>query len=237
LDRPHSSPKILLAGLGAALIFLTTSLNRSLLAGTLSFSAGVMVYVSLVEVIGVSTEYFRKGYSEPLSEALATASFFGGVILMAIVDRIVHAVFTAVSSGDRTSDGPGENSSSVGTGAEGSDSEGEGLAIGAVGRIAERRRLLAMSAIVSAAIVLHNIPEGMATYVASFHSVNSGLPLAAAIAVHNIPEGACLTPALPTGTSSFPPHRYLFCRGHGNLCRLLSLCKLGAAAHCSHRSA
>jgi len=34
-----------------------------------------------------------------------------------------------------------------------------------------------------------------ATYVASFHSVSSGLPLAAAIAVHNIPEG--LAVAMP----------------------------------------
>lgn len=181
-------------GLGAALIFLTSSLNRSLLAGTLAFSAGVMVYVSLVEVIGVSTEYFRKGFSEPLSFALATGSFFGGVAIMAVVDRIVHAVFTAVSSGHRTSDlshlgddPAGGNGEAGATGC--SDSEEEGAAIETVGRITERRRLLAMSAVVSAAIVLHNIPEGMATYVASFHSVGSGLPLAAAIAVHNIPEG------------------------------------------------
>lgn len=29
----------------------------------------------------------------------------------------------------------------------------------------------------------------MATYVASYHSVTSGLPLAIAIAIHNVPEG------------------------------------------------
>ena len=52
-----------------------------------------------------------------------------------------------------------------------------------------------MSAVVSTAIVLHNIPEGMATYVASFHSVSAGAPLAIAIAIHNIPEG--LAVAMP----------------------------------------
>ena len=36
-------------GIGACLVCLTPSLNRSLLACTLSFSAGVMIYVSLVE--------------------------------------------------------------------------------------------------------------------------------------------------------------------------------------------
>ena len=187
-------------GFGAALIFMTTSLNRALLAGTLAFSAGVMIYVSLVEVIGVSTEYFNKGYPESLSFALATASFFGGVLIMAVVDRMVHIIFAVVTSStpavDRSSDSMAFSSAANDSGArrrdrdgDRSDSEEEGLAIEAVGRIAERRRLLAMSAVVSAAIVLHNIPEGMATYVASFHSVSSGLPLAAAIAVHNIPEG------------------------------------------------
>merc|ERR1712232_638905 len=66
----------------------------------------------------------------------------------------------------------------------------------------ERQRLLLMAAVVSAAIVLHNIPEGMATYVASYHSVSSGLPLAVAIAIHNIPEGLAVAMPLLYGTGS-----------------------------------
>eukprot|EP00324_Dicrateria_rotunda_P009432 CAMPEP_0206180974 /NCGR_PEP_ID=MMETSP1474-20131121/68382_1 /ASSEMBLY_ACC=CAM_ASM_001110 /TAXON_ID=97495 /ORGANISM="Imantonia sp., Strain RCC918" /LENGTH=152 /DNA_ID=CAMNT_0053594849 /DNA_START=21 /DNA_END=479 /DNA_ORIENTATION=- len=59
-----------------------------------------------------------------------------------------------------------------------------------------------MAAVVSAAIVLHNIPEGMATYVASFHSVSAGLPLAIAIAIHNIPEGLAIAMPVYYATGS-----------------------------------
>ena len=58
----------------------------------------------------------------------------------------------------------------------------EAATIMAVGSIAERQRLLMMAAVVSAAIALHNIPEGMATYVASFHSVRrTHLPTPSAV--------------------------------------------------------
>ena len=54
--------------------------------------------------------------------------------------------------------------------------------------------------------MLHNIPEGMATYVASYHSVSSGLPLAVAIAIHNVPEGLAVRYLVITPPS--PPARY-----------------------------
>lgn len=66
----------------------------------------------------------------------------------------------------------------------------------------ERNRLLMMSSVISAAIVLHNIPEGMATYVASFHSVSAGAPLAIAIAIHNIPEGLAVAMPIYYATKS-----------------------------------
>ena len=50
--------------------------------------------------------------------------------------------------------------------------------------------------------MLHNIPEGMATYAASFDSVVAGAPLAFAIAVHNIPEGLSVAMPLLHATGS-----------------------------------
>ena len=82
-------------GIGAAFVLVTTSLDRRLLAATLSFSAGVMLYVSLVEVIGVADEYFAKGDGVRADVAYfhATLSFFAGVAIMAVVDKLVHLVF------------------------------------------------------------------------------------------------------------------------------------------------
>ncbi len=41
------------------------------------------------------------------------------------------------------------------------------------------------------AIVLHNIPEGIATFMATSSNVTLGISLATVIAMHNIPEGCC----------------------------------------------
>jgi len=82
------------------------------------------------------------------------------------------------------------------------DHDDEAGSIMAVAAITERKRLLMMAAVVSAAIALHNIPEGMATYVASFHSVSAGMPLAIAIAIHNIPEGLAIAMPVFYATNS-----------------------------------
>lgn len=50
------------------------------------------------------------------------------------------------------------------------------------------------------ALILHNIPEGIATFMASFNNLNSGLMLGLAIMMHNIPEGISI--AVPIALSS-----------------------------------
>ncbi|WP_373505267.1 zinc transporter ZupT [Aestuariivirga sp.] len=42
------------------------------------------------------------------------------------------------------------------------------------------------------AITAHNLPEGLATFLATLESPVVGVPLAAAIAIHNIPEGVSI---------------------------------------------
>ncbi len=45
------------------------------------------------------------------------------------------------------------------------------------------------------AIALHNLPEGMATFMAGYQNAELGASIAVAIALHNIPEG--ITVAMP----------------------------------------
>ena len=45
------------------------------------------------------------------------------------------------------------------------------------------------------AIIIHNIPEGMATFISSYNDINLGILLTFSIALHNIPEGISI--ALP----------------------------------------
>ncbi|KAL3911675.1 MAG: hypothetical protein SGPRY_008604, partial [Prymnesium sp.] len=181
-------------GIGACMVLCISTFNRSLLAATMAFSAGVMVYVSLVEVVAVSSDY-----------ASATASFFVGALVMAAVDRLGVVVLPGL----------------VGNGGSAAHLLlSQAHSILAVAAIEEKQRLLTMAAVVSAAIALHNLPEGMATVtaaettrsqkkalpalgLASLASPNNcsqlacaqvaaGLPLAIAIAIHNIPEGLAI---------------------------------------------
>lgn len=57
---------------------------------------------------------------------------------------------------------------------------------------AERKKLLHMSANTAIAIMLHNFPEGLATFVATLDDPAVGTVLAIAIAIHNVPEGLCV---------------------------------------------
>jgi len=177
-------------GIGASFVLCTSSLDRKLLAYTMSFSAGVMIYVSLVEVISVSNEYFARGQPAATAYALATLSFFAGVLLMSVVDAIVHRMFDAISGESHShhalethapASSSGDEESNLNAGATDEFDDEGGASIRALAHVTEKKRLLMMSAVVS--------------YVASFHSVSAGAPLAIAIAIHNIPEG--LAVAMP----------------------------------------
>ncbi len=52
------------------------------------------------------------------------------------------------------------------------------------------------------AIVLHNVPEGIATFMASSKNINLGISLAIAIAMHNIPEGITISVPIYYSTNS-----------------------------------
>ena len=52
------------------------------------------------------------------------------------------------------------------------------------------------------AIILHNIPEGIATYMAGNTSLSLGITLTIAIALHNIPEGISISIPIYFATGS-----------------------------------
>lgn len=60
-------------------------LNRYVLASSLGMSAGVMIYVSLIEIFQKSRlAFIAAGYAENLAYAYATACFFAGVVIMMV---------------------------------------------------------------------------------------------------------------------------------------------------------
>ena len=67
---------------------------------------------------------------------------------------------------------------------------------------AEAAELQQMGSFTAAAIFIHNVPEGMATFVGALANANAGFALACAIAVHNIPEGVCVAMPIYHATGS-----------------------------------
>ncbi len=97
-DKENLVPALLLVlgagastGIGAAVVFFPTLVklaNRRVLAASLGFSAGVMTYVSFVEIFGKAEDSFvNAGYEENTAYIYATLCFFGGVVTMLVSQR------------------------------------------------------------------------------------------------------------------------------------------------------
>lgn len=147
-------------GLGALLTMFTRRDNTRMLAFSMGLSAGVMVFVSLTELLPQASEIFAVFKPHHIAHTIALLCFFGGIGLIALIDRLVPE-----------DENPHEQHSM----AELSNPDNHHL-----------HRTGTMLAL---AIGIHNFPEGMATFVSALDGIEVALPILFAIALHNIPEG------------------------------------------------
>ena len=67
-------------------------------------------------------------------------------------------------------------------------------------------------------LMLHNIPEGIITFITSGNNIKLGIKIATAIALHNIPEGICIAvPIFYSTRSYFKAFLYTFISGISEL--------------------
>lgn len=80
--------------IGAAFVLLGNVCKPRFLAAALGFAAGVMLYVSFVEIFTAKavTAFVDAGSSPNAAMRFATFCFFGGVLLVYILDGIVHGI-------------------------------------------------------------------------------------------------------------------------------------------------
>ncbi len=158
-----------------------------LLSFGLGFSSGIMVYVSLVELLPSASELGAESLGEKPAAWLATASFFAGILISALIDKLVpepdnpHQAVSLRDMASAVQDGPAEGSaeSSADKSADGFNPL-QGRDRSAVSRV---------GVLTALAIGLHNFPEGIATFASSLSDMSLGLSIAVAVAIHNIPEG------------------------------------------------
>ncbi|KAI8468657.1 MAG: zinc transporter ZIP [Monoraphidium minutum] len=283
--------------LGAALVFCSSLTNHRVLSGALGVSAGVMVYVSFVEIFSAKAivAFQEYGYGPNEAARYATFTFFAGALFTWLLDKLVHCVMHAadaagqrrerraarraaaavdVEAGGADADAaaataapkdpalsapacqlvatpaqpqlrrggcdcgggaaadqarPLDAASDAASGSSGSLT----LALAASGACeicdggshcphgppralpksaspgvarvleADHHAALARTGVLSAlAVGLHNLPEGLATFVAALASPSAGAAIAFAIALHNIPEGIVVAMPIYYATGS-----------------------------------
>lgn len=59
-------------------------------------------------------------------------------------------------------------------------------------KVGEGSKLLKLGVLSSLALFLHNLPEGIATFMSAYYDINLGITLGIAIMLHNIPEGIAI---------------------------------------------
>ncbi len=170
----------LATGVGSVLAFFTKRTNTAFLAGSLGFSAGVMIYVSFVEILAKSRDSLVAALGERAGTWSAVGAFFGGVLLIGIIDKLIPSF---------------ENPHEM--------HEIEEIEEQAALRAKDGDpRLLRMGLFTALAIAIHNFPEGLATFTGALTDPALGLSIAVAIAIHNVPEGIAVSVPVYYATGS-----------------------------------
>jgi ZIP family zinc transporter len=83
-------------GIGAGVVYSKTLVqitSKSVLAVALGLSAGVMLYVSFVEIFAKSISAFEDaGHEDSDAYLYSTLCFFGGILIMNLIDQLVHCL-------------------------------------------------------------------------------------------------------------------------------------------------
>ncbi len=174
-------------GIGSAIAFTAKRTNYRFLSVATGFSAGVMLYVSFVEIFYKGLDALVEAYGDPWGHWANVASFFAGILLIGLIDALVpeaenpHEVHSEAETAPlHDPSAPMPDFDAV------AQAEEAGFATHVH---PEQRKLMRMGLFTALAIGIHNFPEGLATFLAALQDPALGVAIAVAIALHNIPEG------------------------------------------------
>lgn len=163
----------LATGIGSVLALFARRTNTRFLSVALGFSAGVMIYVSFVELLADARTSLVADLGVRAGAWGAVLAFFGGIAVTALIDRLVPAV---------------ENPHELHRVEE--------------MQARPDAHLMRMGLLSAVAIAVHNFPEGIATFVSALDGPKLGAGIAAAVALHNIPEGIAVAVPVYYATGS-----------------------------------
>ena len=181
----------LATGIGSVIAFTAKLSSYRFLSVATGFSAGVMLYVSFVEIFFKGQEALVEHYGDPAGYWVNVASFFGGMLLIGLIDNFIPEETNPheIPSEAEADQLHGKVSTLWDTG-ENSCGPAKAPAKPQPGH---EKKLMRMGLFTALAIGIHNFPEGLATFLAALEDPSLGVAIAIAIALHNIPEGVSVS--------------------------------------------
>ncbi|ALW72687.1 zinc transporter ZupT [Campylobacter jejuni] len=172
--------------IGSIIAFFSRKDDLRVLSLGLGFSAGVMIYISFMEILPTALKDFKNHYDSHWAELLGLACFFGGILISLLIDKLIPEDVNPHEPKEDLSElkicplpqkgqnppkfHPGEKLHQINT-----------------------KALKRTGIFTALAIAIHNFPEGFATFISSLDNLTLGITIAIAVAIHNIPEGLAVS--------------------------------------------
>lgn len=158
----------LATGVGSLLAFFAKTTNTKFLSFSLGLSAGVMIYVSMVEIFFKAKDSLTTAMGDTQGYWVTILAFFAGMFLIGLIDKFIpkhtnpHEV-KKVEDMEKPKNPMNDPD------------------------------LMKMGLFTALALAIHNFPEGIATFVSTLQDPSIGVAIAVAVAIHNIPEGIAVS--------------------------------------------
>ena len=143
----------LATGIGSAIAFFAHRTNVRFLSFSLGLSAGVMIYVSFLELFAESQTLLTAQWGATAGVSATVACFFGGILLIGVIDRLVPSF-----------ENPHEMHS-----------------VEEMNRRPHDRKLMRMGLMTALVIGIHNFPEGIATFMSAIDNPTLGIAVSVPI--------------------------------------------------------
>ena len=145
--------------LGTLPIFVKIKNKNNLIASSCAFASGVMICVSVIDLIPEAMRYLSINFNSFLIIILCFIFLMIGIIISFLMDK-------------------------------------------AIDKISHKNDLFKVGILSMIAIIFHNIPEGVVTFIVSDRNIMLGISICIAIALHNIPEGISIAIPIYYSTGS-----------------------------------
>ena len=149
--------------LGTIIIFIKNKRVEKLITASLAFASGVMLTVSITDLIPESLYLLNTNHNSTTSILITLSFIIIGIIISMLIDYYLPDQKINIKS---------------------------------------NKKLYKIAIISMLAIILHNIPEGIATFITSNSNLTLGINLTIAITLHNIPEGISIAVPIYYSTKS-----------------------------------